>query len=213
MSRFETSRFVRNRRVMRLDCVKEACDKLGWKYRLSANGLAITDVGLGQNAWSEDLIIVSGDQVSYNSYALGGNRDVQKLQDAYAEIIDELNAEYSRQTVINAFKKNGFTYKSNEKFKAAKSERFSFFMVGRSKDKEESEPVGQIKFTILSDGTVVSDSNYLPEDVNKRAHASMDAIDGDFASKRVMTKKDVPPKYREKVAQTKARYVKLFGCK
>lgn len=213
MSMFETSRFVRNKQVMRLDCVKEACDRLGWKYRLSENELAITDVGRGQNIWSEDLIIIRGDQVVYNSYVLGGNHDVQKLQDAYEEIIDELNAEYSRQTVINAFKKNGFTYKSNEKFRATASEKFSFYMVGRSKDKEESEPVGQIKFTILSDGTVVSDSSYLPEDVNKRAHASMDIIDGDFSSKRVMTKKDVPPKYREKVAQTKARYAKLFGSK
>lgn len=213
MSRFETSKFVRNKQVMRLECVKEACNKLGWKYQLSENRLVVTDVGRGQNSWNENLIVIEGDQVTYNTYVLGGNREVQKLQDVYTEIVNELNAEYSRQTVINAFKKNGFTYKSNEKFRANEIERFSFYMVGRSKDKEESEPVGQVKFTIMADGTVVSDSNYLPEDVNKRAHESMDIIDGDFNSKRVMTKKEIPPKYRDKVVQTKARYVKLFGGK
>lgn len=199
MSRFETSKFVRNKQVMRLECVKEACDKLGWKYQLVDKTLTISVNGY----WP---IKITGDQVTYNNHMSG---DVRKLQDMY----DELNAEYSRQTVINAFKKNGFTYKSNEKFHANETEKFSFYMVGRSKDKEESEPVGQVKFTIMADGTVVSDSNYLPEDVNKRAHASMDIIDGDFSSKRVMTKKDIPPKYRDKVVQTKARYVKLFGGK
>jgi hypothetical protein len=75
-------------------------------------------------------------------------------------------------------------------------------MVGRSKDKNETEPVGQIKFTILNDGTVVSDSNYLPADVNTLAHAAMDGIDLNFSSKRVMTKKEVPLKYREKMNKT-----------
>ena len=72
-------------------------------------------------------------------------------------------------------------------------------MVGRSKDKNESEPIGQIKFTILSDGTVVSDSNYLPEDVNALAHAAMDAIDQNFNSKRIMTKKEIPLKYKDRI--------------
>lgn len=46
-------------------------------------------------------------------------------------------------------------------------------MVGRSKDKNETEPVAQIKFTILKDGTIVTDSDYLPNDVNERAHDAM----------------------------------------
>ena len=72
-------------------------------------------------------------------------------------------------------------------------------MVGRSNLKDEDEPVGQIKFTILFDGTVISDSDYLPEDVNNRAHASMDAIDSNFSSSRIMTRKDIPARYRHKV--------------
>lgn len=75
-------------------------------------------------------------------------------------------------------------------------------MVGRSKDKNETEPVGQIKFTILFDGTVISDSNYLPEDVNKLAHAAMDSIDLNFSSQRVMTKKEIPLKYKDRMNKT-----------
>jgi hypothetical protein len=76
-------------------------------------------------------------------------------------------------------------------------------MVGRAKDKTENEPIGQIKFTILNDGTIISDSNYLPDDVNKLAHAAMDAIDLHFSSKRVMTKKEIPLKYRDRINKSK----------
>ena len=32
MSRFESSRFVRNPQVMHVEILKSACDTLGWKY-------------------------------------------------------------------------------------------------------------------------------------------------------------------------------------
>jgi hypothetical protein len=131
MSRFETSKFVRDSSVMNRDCLIDACKKL------------------------------------------------------------------------NEFKQKGFTFKSNDKFIQTDEEKVSFFMVGRSKNKIETEPVGQIKFTILSDGTVISDSNYLPDDVNKLAHAAMDAVDLNFSSKRVMTKKEVPLKYRDRINKSK----------
>lgn len=68
-------------------------------------------------------------------------------------------------------------------------------MVGRSKDKNEPEPVAQIKFTILKDGTIVTDSDYLPNDVNERAHDAMDVLEQLLGNKRVMTKKTIPAKY------------------
>jgi hypothetical protein len=114
-----------------------------------------------------------------------------------------LNIEYSKTMIINEFKKKGFTFKANDKFIQTENEKLSFYMVGRSKDKIEAEPIGQIKFTILDDGTIVSDSNYLPSDVNKLAHEAMDNIDLNFSSKRVMTKKEIPLKYREIIAQSK----------
>ena len=68
-----------------------------------------------------------------------------------------------------------------------------------SKDKNEDEPVAQIKFTILKDGTIVTDSDYLPNDVNERAHDAMDVLEQLLGNKRVMTKKPVPAKYLSKM--------------
>lgn len=199
MSRFETSKFIRNASVMNQECLIEACQKLNWKYTQRGNELLITDIGIKQSFGSEFAIKVKGNDVTYNTYYLGNTKEyVQKLQGVY----NELSVEYSKTTVLNEFKKKGFTFKSNDKFIATEEGKVSFFMVGRSKDKTETEPVGQIKFTILYDGTVVSDSNYLPADVNALAHAAMDGIDLNFSSKRVMTKKEIPLKYKDRMNKT-----------
>lgn len=80
-------------------------------------------------------------------------------------------------------------------------------MVGRSKDKSEDEPLAQIKFTILKDGTIVTDSDYLPNDVNERAHEAMDVLEQLLGNKRIMTKKtNVPAKY---LAKMKPRIVSV----
>lgn len=184
---------------MNQDCLIEACQRLNWKFVQGDNELLITDIGVKQSFGNEFAIKVKGNDVTYNTFYLGNTNDyVQKLQAIY----NELNVEYSKTTVINEFKKKGFTFKSNDTFLPSELERESFFMVGRSKDKSETEPVGQIKFTILFDGTVVSDSNYLPADVNTLAHAAMDGIDLNFSSKRVMTKKEIPLKYKDRMNNT-----------
>ena len=54
------------------------------------------------------------------------------------------------------------------------------------------------KFTILKDGTIVTDSDYLPNDVNERAHDAMDVLEQLLGNKRVMTKKPIPAKYAGK---------------
>lgn len=201
MSRFESSTFVRNSSSMRLENLIKACDTLGWRYHTEGDTTYITDIGVAQSFGREYAIKITGNQITYNTYYLGNTKEyVEKLKAVY----NTLSAEYSKNTVIAAFKKHGFTYKDNPRFVPTESEVFSFYMVGRSNDKSEKEPIGQVKFTILADGTVVSDSNYLPDDVNKRAHASMDDIDSDFESKRVMTKKEVPFEYRERIAKSKA---------
>lgn len=200
MSRFETSKFVRNASVMNRDCLIDACNKLNWKYNLVDDELLINDIGVKQSFGNEFAIKVKGNQVTYNTYYLGNAKEyVQKLQSVY----NELNVEYSKTMIINEFKQKGFTFKSNDKFVQTAEEKVSFFMVGRSKNKTETEPVGQIKFTILNDGTVISDSNYLPDDVNKLALATMDAIDLNFSSKRIMTKKEIPLKYRDRINKSK----------
>jgi hypothetical protein len=48
---------------------------------------------------------------------------VQKLQGVY----NELNIEYSKTTIINEFKKKGFTFKSNDKFVETEQGKNQFF--------------------------------------------------------------------------------------
>lgn len=200
MSRFETSKFVRNSSVMNIDCLIQACDSLGWKYELSPNELRVTDIGIGHSFGGEYALMLKDGKVTYNTYYLQKAKEyVKTLQEKY----EELSVVYSKNTIVNEFKNKGFSFLANEKFVPSSNEVSSFYMVGRSKDKNETEPVGKIKFTILSDGTVISDSNYLPDDVNKRAHEAMDSVDFNFSSKRVMTRKEIPSKYHHKFTKEK----------
>jgi hypothetical protein len=198
MSRFESSRFARNSNVMNAEVLKSACEVLDWKYSVKGNVLTITDANQKQNMYGEYVLQlnVTTNQVSYNTYYTpNATQKVTEFQNAFYK----LNAEYARKSLIQSFKRKGFTYLSNDKFTPTEEEVYSFFMVGRSKDKGEEEPVAQIKFTILKDGTIVTDSDYLPNDVNEKAHAAMDELETLLGNKRVMTKKEVPSKYLHKV--------------
>ncbi len=196
MSRFESSRFVRNSNVMNADVLKSACDTLGWKYSIKDNLLTISDANQKQNMYGEYVLQlnVTTNQVSYNTYYTpNAAQKLAELQTAFYK----LNAEYARKSLIQSFKRKGFTYLSNDKFNPTEEEVYSFFMVGRSKD--EDEPIAQIKFIILKDGTIVTDSDYLPNDVNERAHDAMDELEILLGNERVMTKKEVPTIYLHKM--------------
>ena len=155
MSRFESSRFVRNPQIMNANVLMAACETLGWKYSLQNNILLVTEVGNDSNFHGE-----------------------------FALRLDE---------------KNGFTYRSNYTFTPTEEERFSFYMEAKSYDPLEDEPFASIKFTILKDGTIITDSDYLPNDVNEKAHEAMDILEQHLGNKRVMTKKPVPAKYLSKM--------------
>lgn len=196
MSRFESSRFARNPNVMNPEILKQACDKLGWKYEMAKGELLITDTKQKVKLGGEFAIKISNNQVTYNTYYLpDAINKVEELKNQFYAI----NVEYSKSSLITEFKKRGFTFKSNDKFLPIGDESLSFYMVGRSKDKTEDEPVAEIKFTILNDGSIVTDSDYLPNDVNERAHSAMDILEQHLGNKRVMTKKDIPLKYKHKV--------------
>lgn len=196
MSRFESSTFVRNAESMNKDVLITACNELGWSYKICNDAVLVTDIGIQQKFYGEYAIKVENNKVTYNTYYLGNTKEyVDILKDKYTK----LNVEYSKKSVIEAFRSKGFTYKSVTGFVPTDEIPYKFIMVGRSVDKNESEPIGEVLFMILKDGTIISDSNYLPEDVNRRAHSAMDAIDSNFQSKRVMTKKEIPLKYRSKV--------------
>ena len=62
-------------------------------------------------------------------------------------------------------------------------------MVGFTELPDEKEKRYEVAFSILRDGTVITDSNYLPDDVNDKAHRSMDHLQELFGRGRGMTKK------------------------
>ena len=182
MSRFESSRFVRNPQVMHVDVLKSACDTLGWTYSVKGNELLVTDANQGTKLYGEFALKLNltTNEVTYNTYYMpNAVQKVEELQNQFYA----LNAAYAKNSLVQEFKKKGFTYKANDRFTPTTEEVYSFFMVGRSKDKNEDEPVAQIKFVILKDGTIVTDSDYLPNDVNERAHDAMDVLEQLLATK------------------------------
>lgn len=198
MSRFESSRFVRNNNIMNKDVLISACNALGWTYKLDGDVLTVSDVKQQATLYGEFALRLNTrtNEVVYNTFYLPNvSQKVQELQEQFYRI----NAEYARKSLIQEFKKKGFTYKTNDRFTPTTETLYSFFMIGRSKDKNEDEPVAQIKFDIMHDGTIVTDSDYLPNDVNERAHDAMDVLEQLMGNKRVMTKKTVPSKYLKKM--------------
>ena len=198
MSRFESSRFARNPQVMNANVLKAACEALGWQYSIQNNILLVTEVGSGFNFFGEFALKldISTNEVTYNTYYMPNAQEkVEELKEKF----QELNAEYSKNALISEFEKAGFTYRSNFTFVPTKEEKYSFYMEAKSYDPLEDEPFASIKFTILNDGTIVTDSDYLPNDVNEKAHEAMDILEQHLGNKRVMTKKPVPAKYVSKM--------------
>lgn len=198
MSRFESSRFARNPQVMNANVLKAACEALGWKYSIQNNILLVTEVGIGSNFYGEFALKldVLTNEVTYNTFYMPNALEkVEELKEKF----QVLNAEYSKNALISEFEKAGFTYRSNFDFTPTEEEKFSFYMEAKSYDPLEDEPFASIKFTILKDGTIVTDSDYLPNDVNEKAHEAMDILEQHLGNKRVMTKKPVPAKYASKM--------------
>ena len=198
MSRFESSHFLRNRNVMHANVLKSACDSLGWIYQRKGNILTVSYALQENNMYGEYVLQLdmSTNMVSYNTYYTpDAPQKLKELQDKF----NELNAEYAMESLIESFKAEGFTYLSDLNFTPNEREKYSFYMEGISEDKEEIEPIAQIKFTILYDGTVITDSDYLPNDVNERAHDAMDVLEELLGNKRIMTRKEIPSHYVDRI--------------
>jgi hypothetical protein len=199
MSRFESSKFVKNPQVMNQQVLKIACDKLGWKYEIKNNELLITNVRQNVQLHGEFALKVTGDTVVYNSYYLKNGKElINELQTVFFP----MNVEYAKNTVISSFEQKGFTLKKLYDFKSTEEEVERFCMVGNTKLANESTKRFEIQFSILKDGTVVTDSNYLPDDVNELAHKAMDEIETKFGNKRIMTKK---PEYDKLIREHKLK--------
>lgn len=199
MSRFESSRFTRNPLVINPEVLKKACDRLGWVYRVEGDVLTVINAKQASKLYGEYALKLdmSTNKVSYNTFYMpDAKQKVEELQKAFYEI----NATYSMEALIQEFSKKGFTYRSDFQFKPNENELFQFYMEGISSDPDEDESIARIRFTVLFDGTIVTDSDYLPNDVNERAHEAMDVLEQLLGNKRVMTKKDnIPAHYLAKM--------------
>lgn len=181
---------------MNQQVLKVACDNLGWHYKIINDELIIMDVGKQQDLHGEFVLKVKGDQVIYNSYYIkNGQELVKELQSVFYP----LNVNYSKQAVVQEFERNGFTFKRDWDFTKTEDIAEHFYMVGETKIEGEEIKRYEIEFSILTDGTVITDSNYLPDDVNDLAHLAMDEIENLLGNKRVMTKKEIPVEYRNRV--------------
>jgi len=195
MSCFESSTFLKNPEVMNQEVLISACDKLGWKYATSGNELTIFQVNTDDNLRGEFAMKIVDNTVTYNTFYLANAKnEVQHLQEKFYE----LNLKYTEESIIREFKKQGWTYKSNDKFKVNEIEKISFYMVGRSKLKGETEPISQIKFVILKDGSVKTDSDYIPKDIHELADKAMESLEGVLGNKREINGKEIPLKYKQK---------------
>jgi len=195
MSCFETSTFTKNPDVMNQEVLVQACTKLGWKFEKTANELTIFQLNENENLRGEYAIKIVGNEVMYNTFYLKNAKSkVNELQSVFYE----LNVKYAEESIIREFKKQGWSFKSNDKFKANAEEKVSFYMVGRSKLTEETEKVAQIKFTVLKDGSVKTDSDYIPKDIHTLADKAMLELESIMGSKRKIIGKEIPLKYKHK---------------
>ena len=185
MSCFESSKFLKNPQVMNQVVLQKACDELGWKYEIRNNELIVLNANQKENLRGEYLLKVKGDTVTYNSFYMKNAKEF-----------------VSEETILKEFEGVGFTFKRDYDFVATEEQVEQFFMVGISRIENEDEKRVEIKFTILNDGTVVTDSNYIPEDIHKLADEAMQKIDGAFGSQRregfEIIRKEVPEKYLTK---------------
>jgi len=86
MSRFESSRFVRNPKVMRVDVLKSACDTLGWSYTIKGNELLVTDARQGARLYGEYALKLNltSNEVTYNTYYMpNAEQKVEELQNQF----------------------------------------------------------------------------------------------------------------------------------
>ena len=199
MSCFESSKFLRNPQVMNQEVLMKACDNLGWKYEIINNELVVLNANQKENLRGEYLLKVKGDMVSYNNYYIKNAKEfVLELQDTFYE----LNRIYAKETILKEFEAAGFTFKKDYDFIANSDEVERFYMVGYSKIENEDEKRTEIQFTILNDGTVITDSNYIPEDLHKLADEAMSKIDHSFGTTRregiEIKRKEVPERYKTK---------------
>lgn len=197
MSCFEQSVFLQNATQMDQTLLIQACEQMNWKTKQFGQELWIIPADTNTHQFrNEPIIKLRGNKVTWNSYYMkDGRQKVEALRESYQEIYHEMRVKYALEAIKTAFKKIGFSYLEDLNFQANSAEKHRFYMKGRSKTKEETEPIAKIKFTILHDGTVRSSSDYIPEDIHILADQAMEVLEAAFGCTRTITPKEIPAKY------------------
>ena len=198
MSCFESSTFLRNPEFFDVQLLAEAVQKLNWGYQLNGDDIIINRIGK-RNFRGEFAMKITEGIVIYNSFYL---KNGIELLGELKEAIRELNVEYATHVVVSEFEKLGFRPQRIPLsiFNSRAVRRMT--MVGYSYLPHEDEPRTEIEFSILNDGTAVSDSNYIPEDVHELADKAMENIEKAFGRKRregiEIIRKKIPFRYKDK---------------
>ncbi len=197
MSCFESSVFLQNSAIMDQAILVQACEKMNWKTIQRPNELWILPPNASQTPIrNAPLIKLRGNKVTWNTYYMkDGSQKVDSLRETYQEVYNEMRVNYAFTAIKEAFKKIGFSYLEDLHFQENNEEKHRFFMKGRSKLKNETEPNSKIKFTILNDGTVRTSSDYIPEDIHILADQAMAEMETIFGNTRIVTPKKIPAKY------------------
>lgn len=202
MSCFESSIFLQNAALMDRSLLIAACEKLGWQAQERGPEIWITPPQARQSflqAINEPILRLRGNTVTWNTYYYQqGKQDVQQLQAVYDQLQKEMRVEYARTAILTEFKRVGFHFLDDLHFRPTEQEKHRFFMKGESKLKDETERVAKIRFTILEDGTVRTDSDYIPEDIHRLADDAMAALEAAFSNPRKISPKEIPAKYLHK---------------
>jgi hypothetical protein len=203
MSCFESSTFLKNPKVMDQEILKKACIQLKWGFRTEKEqdqkALYVYDVDQRRDLGGEFALKVVGNTVTYNSFYLKNGRELVKaLQDQF----HGLNVAYAEQTIVNKFKPMGFKQVPDDQFVPTDTEVMRFNMTAYSEMLDETDKYVEIEFTIKYDGTIVSDSNYIPADIHLLADKAMEGIDNAFGTVRIegehIRRKPIPPRYQGK---------------
>jgi hypothetical protein len=202
MSCFESSRFRRDFRTVTPRIMKLTCEKLGWQF---------IEIGVSRYVLTDNASFFEVEQgtIRYNSEIQEDAVELftQVVNDVVAaqrkKFLD-LQIEYARRAVITHFEEKGFYYQSDNSFRPTSTEIDRFYMCAYTQLREEDseDRKTSILFTIMRDGSVVSDSNYIPEDVHEAADEAMEALEVSMGHKRregvEIKRKVIPEKYKFK---------------